>query len=210
MGLVKFGQQTLNIENVPDGSIIIPESDYRGFNDIRNAYQSLKARLPIGVDETQIGVLIEKGQRFDAINGELSTTRTTLADAQEKLKTASQKLPEGFTPEKWNGYVQREQKEARQQALSALTKAVKDKLAKENPSVPPPEVDERFLPADQVSAFDPSASDAEPKWAAIMAAGYKAQVEFMNKAQSTTPPAASAVGGGQGDSQSAPTGVTSL
>lgn len=203
MGLVKFGQQTLTIDTVPDGSIILSESDYRRMTDTSNAYLSLKSRIPVGVDETQLGVLVEKGQRYDTVNQELVNTKTSLTDVQKKLETASVKLPEGFTTEKWNQLTQREQKEIRDGKISVHTKNVMEKLAKENPNVPAPEVDSKFLPADKVASFDPDAQNAEQTWATILAEGYKAQTEFLKKHQSSVPPTPDL--GGAGGGSPAPT-----
>ena len=78
MGLVRFGAQTLNIEQVPDGHVIVTDSELANLRNVQNSYLTLKSSIPPGVDVTQIQSIVEKGQRYD---GEAKLR----ADAEKKI-----------------------------------------------------------------------------------------------------------------------------
>lgn len=178
MGIVKFNNTTLTVDGVPDGSMIVTAEQYQAYSQTQNAYTLLRSKMPIGVDENQLAVLVEKGQRYDNINTELSTTKTKLTEVSTKLD-GLKNIPEGFTPEKWNAYTAKEKAEIRSGQITTLTKAVQEKLKKDFPDRTPPTIDQRFLPADKVAAFDPSVADAQDKWALILGEGFQAQNEFL-------------------------------
>lgn len=183
MGLVKFGAQTLNIDNVGDGHIIIPESEYNTMRQAKNSFDGLKNRIPAGVNELDLQTLIEKGQRYDSTLQELTTTKDKLSKSDEKLRTATN-LPEGFSVDKWNSYTKAEQDAIRKGKLDALTKTVIEEAEKK--AGVKISVDERFYDAQKVAAFNPDAPDAKEQWNKITESAYDAQLDFLRK-QSTSP-----------------------
>lgn len=194
MGIVKYNNTNLTVEGVPDGSMIITPEQHTAYTQTQNAYTLLKSKMPIGVSENDLALLVEKGQRFDSLNTEFSTTKTKLTETETKL-AGFKNIPEGFSVEKWNQLTAKEKAEVRSGQITQLTKAVEDKLKKDYPDKTPPTIDQRFLPADKVATFDPTAADAQDKWAAILGEGFTAQNEFLNRIVSNgvTPPV---IGGG--------------
>jgi len=178
MALVKFGAQTLNVEGIPEGHIIVAESEISRLRDVNNAYSLLKSRVPPDVDESQIANLVEKGRRHDTIVTELSTTKSQLTDTQTKLSGFAN-IPKEFTVERWNNFVKSEQATIRQQKLDELTKNVLTEVEKEfgRKFV----VDPRFIPAETLANFNVDDSDAQKKWRDILDNAHTEQVNFLQK-----------------------------
>ena len=96
MGLVKFGQTTLNVAEIPDGHIVISDAQFQSLKGAENNYLSLKASIPYGVDMSQLPVIIEKGSRFDSTANELNTVKQQLGAATTRLQGFSN-LPQDFS-----------------------------------------------------------------------------------------------------------------
>lgn len=202
MGLVKYGNLTLNVAEIPDGNIVVAEQEFNNLRQTNNAFLELKSKIPIGVDPNQLGQLVEKGQRFDAINTDFQRATTQSQELQKKLD-AVKNLPEGYSEEKWNSYVKRDMTETRNRQISELTKKVYDKVKSETGV--DVDIDPRFIqePAD----FDPSKPEAFDSWYKTLDAAHTAQTEFTQKqlGRITTPVAA--VGASQSVPGHTPTGA---
>lgn len=184
MGLVKFNTQTLNIENVPDGHIIIAQSEYDSFQGQRNDFLRLKSFVPAGVDHAKIGELIDKGQRFDSINMELGNTKTQLNEINTKL-TGFNNIPKEFTTEKWNTFVQKEVQEVRGKRIGELEKKFYERVEAEDKVKI--KIDPRFV--SDLSGLDLNASDVQDKYNEVMKKAYTDQVEFIKNTVGETLPA---------------------
>jgi hypothetical protein len=191
MALVKFGQLTLNVENVPDGHMIVSEAEFNTMKQASNALFSLKSKIPVGIDESQLGVLIEKGQRHDTIAQELINTQKSVTGLTEKVNKFSN-IPEGFSAEQWNKDRNTEKMNARASKLAVLEKQVFDKVEQQHKVRP--QVDKRF-----VTGLDEIDLDAKNAFDLVYEAydkGHTAQQEFV-KNMSQTKPGSETVGGGQ-------------
>ena len=191
MGLVKYGQQTLNIAEIPDGHMVISESDFNSLRGSQNAYLSLKSKIPVGIDESQLSALVEKGSRFDTVNTELSNMKGEKTQLQQKLD-GFKNIPEGFSPEKWNKFVQRETAEVRQGKLDKLTAKVYEKVkevTKQDMTVDP-----RFIDQEKLSSFDPDSPTAFDDYYKILDAAHTAQQDFVQKSVGNAPPPTVGVG----------------
>jgi hypothetical protein len=176
------------VDAIPDGHVVIPEHELNNLRSQSNAYLTLKSKLPVGVPEDQVGVLAEKGGRYDPLNQQLTTAQQKVQEYENKLQQYSN-MPKDFTADKWNGYVQKEAEEIFAGKMEALTNWVYEEAQKKTGIRY--EVDPRFIPADVVEKFDPDASDAKEKWYQVLNDAHTAQVDFVNKIQS------GAVGAGQ-------------
>ena len=175
MGLVKFNNTTLNVEGLPDGAVVITGEQLSSYTQVQNAYTILKSKLPIGISEDQLASLTEKGQRFDQVSNELAQLKISATELKTQVE-GFKNIPQGFTPEKWNQLVAKEQNEIKLGKITGLTKSIAEKLQKESKTLP--KVNERFLPQDKVKSFDPDAPDAEAKWAQILSEGFQEQTKF--------------------------------
>lgn len=192
MGLVKFNNQTLSIPEVPDGLVLMPENEVATLRSQQNEFLSLKSRIPVGVDQTQLGLLIEKGQRFDSETAERTKASAKIAELEKNIAQFSS-LPKDFSADKWNAYVKQEQEGIRSKKLSELTAKVKAEV-KEKFKVDI-EVDPRFIDSQKVQAFDPDAQNAYQEWYAIMDEAHTAQTDFIQKTAAGASPANEPVGG---------------
>lgn len=202
MGLVKFGQQTLNIDNIPDGSIIVSEQEYNQLRSQSNGYLLLKSKIPVGVDETQIPALLEKGSRYDQKDKEFVELSKAKADIEARLQ-AFNNMPKDFSIDKWNQYVKKEQDEVFSRQIDDLTKKVYERVEKETGVKYV--VDFRFIPADVLKTFDPSAKDAEEKWYKILDDAHTEQLKFIESSLNQSIPLPAQVGkAGAGDGSTEP------
>jgi hypothetical protein len=185
MGLVKFGQQTLNIENVPDGHILVSEAELKSIRDAANSYYSLNSSIPVEIDRGKVGELAARGSRYDSIVKEREELAAKLNDLEKQLGQYKD-IPEGFSKEKWNNYVQTEQKAIRQ---GKLDKLMADALAKaEKETGVKYSVDPRFVPTDVINNFDVEATDALDNMYKILDGAHTAQQEFIQKQMSVNLP----------------------
>jgi hypothetical protein len=162
MGLLKYNNQTYTVEGLPDGLVAIESNTYGDMQKANNAYLTLKSRIPIGVDESQLGVIIEKGLRFDTNAQELTNSKTTITDLTGKLSKFSD-IPPEFSKEQWSKYVQKEQTEIRQGKISKVAEQAREFMEKEW-KVKVPTVDPRFLNLDN---FNPDDKDAVKNYAEL-------------------------------------------
>src|SRR5882672_3250750 len=193
MGLVKFGAQTLQIDAVPDGHIILTESELSTLRAANNNLLTLKSRIPPGVDETALHILIEKGSRYDTMVAEKATLESKVTDLNSKVSSFSS-MPQDFTADKWNKYVNQEKMAVRQNKLNGLTEKVKERLKAENKLFE--EVDARFLPS-TAETFNPDDSEAVDKWLKILDEGHTAQENFVKTHNIQNPPPPDGKGGQQ-------------
>jgi len=178
MGLLKFGNQTLNIAEVPDGHIIIPEGDYINFRNINNAYLALRSKLPVGVNESEFAVLADKGLKYDPLSQEHQGIKTKYTELETKLKEFSN-IPKEFTVERWGKFVQQESDAAWSKKIDTLTQKVKATV-KEKMGIDI-NIDNRFIPADVLETFNPDDRDAEEQWTKILDKAHTEQQEFIRK-----------------------------
>lgn len=201
MGIVKFNNTSLNIEQVPDGHVIITQAELDSISSLRNELNLIKSYLPPGVDKGQLGGLVEKGQRFDPLNTEHQTLKSQVTDLTAKLSQYSN-LPKEFSVEKWNSYVNKEQMENRNVKLNELTQRALAK-AKEVVGVDV-KVDQRFIPSDVLQNFDVNAPDAQDKWYKVLDDAHTKQQEFIKENLNNVTPVSTPVGaGGSGNGQQA-------
>lgn len=176
MGIVKFGQQSLSIEQVPDGHIIISESDFSRMRDSSNALLTLRSKIPVGITEEQIAPLIEKGIKFDSVNNQVNSLNTKITELQANLDKFSN-MPKDFTPERWFGYVKKEAAEKRQSQIEKLTSEVLADVEKEFGVKYV--VDPRFIPSEVLDKFDPEHTDAKKQWRDILDKAHTEQQDFI-------------------------------
>src|SRR3990172_9021167 len=119
MGLVKFGATTVNIAEVPDGHIIISEADHTNLKRSGDAYLLLKSKIPIGVNESDLPGLVERGQRYDTLNSEFGQSKTKVQELTTQL-TAFKDMPSGFSKERWNELTTAEAKRVRDAKIQDL------------------------------------------------------------------------------------------
>jgi len=185
MALVKFGQQTLNIDGVPEGMMIISESDVTRLRATNNAYDLLKSRLPVNVSEEEYGDLIEKGKRYAALSEKLDKTSDELKNTKTELGKFSN-LPKDFSVEQWNKDRQRDADAVFASKIDKLTAGVYEKIKKElGVDI---QVDPRFIPADTLETFDPDAADAADKWYQILDNAHTEQEKFLQSHGGNLPP----------------------
>lgn len=197
MGKVKFGNLILDIEQVPDGHVIVAESSYNTLKSGHDGYSVLKSKLPLGINEDQLSSLAEKGQRYDQLDVQHKELQGKFGETQKALE-GFQNIPKEFSIDRWNSFIKREQAEVRQGKIKELTNKVYERVRKEldlksedNSII----VDPRFYPQDAVVAFDPDAKDAEQQWYDILDKGHDAQLDFVkNMANKATPPGAITTG----------------
>lgn len=185
MGLVKFGHQTLNIENVPDGHILVSEQELKSLKDASNAFFMLNSKIPVGVEQDKIGEYVQRGQRYDTIAKERDELFAKSQDIEKKLQQY-QNLPKDFDAERWNNYVNAEQKAIRQEKLNklmtdALAKAEKDTGVKYS-------VDPRFIKSEILEKLDVDAKDALDVMYKTLDEAHTAQQEFIQKSISQNIP----------------------
>ncbi len=174
MGLVKFNNTTLNIAEIPDGHIVIPQSEYESFRGVQNSYLILQSKIPAGTDHAKLGELIDKGARFETLNSEIGNIKTQLSEANTKLQGFSN-IPQGFTVEKWNAFELKDKQEIRAKRISELEQKVYSRVETEDKVKV--KVDKRFLP--DMSNLDLAANDIEQKMYDIYKQGYAEQTEFI-------------------------------
>lgn len=183
MGLVKFNSLTLQIEQVPDGHVIVPESEIASLRATGNSYSLLKSKIPAGVSEDQLSVLIEKGQRYDGVSQEKTTLQKQFEETTAKLK-GFENIPQDFKVETWNKFKADEASRTRQSKIDALTEQVK-KTVKEKHGVDLPVIDQRFIPQDRMSAFDPDSKTALDDLTKILDDAHTEQMNFVQKISSS-------------------------
>ena len=193
MGLVKFGAQTLSIVEIPDGHVVISDSELANLRLVNNSYLTLKASIPPGVEPSQVASILEKGQRYDSETKLRIEAERKTGELENQLKQFSN-IPKEFKVEEWNRYVKQEQTAKRTAKVNELTQEVY-KQVKEKNGVDI-SVDERFFPSNEVEAFDPFAQDANEKWYKIVEKAYDAQQEFITKQSGNFVPSAETVGSG--------------
>jgi uncharacterized protein (DUF342 family) len=186
---VKFGQVTLNVDNVPDGHIIISEAEHANLKQSANALFLLKSKIPVGVDENQLSVLVEKGQRHDTLAQELDTHKKNVTSLTEKLNKFSN-IPEGFSVEQWNKDRTKEKMEMRAGQFAEIEKSAFKEI--ETKFKIKPNIDKRFLP--NLDEFDVTAKDAVEQYVKILDKAHTDQAEFVKNLQ--TKPNSEPVGGG--------------
>jgi hypothetical protein len=198
MGLVTFGQTKLQIDAIPDGHVVISENDFQRLNGVNNALLLLKSKIPAGIDESQLPTLLEKGQKFDALNQELTNvvkTRTDLETSLSKFKD----MPKDFSADKWNAFVNKEKTETRKAKLDSIMqeayKGIGEKLNVKDLSKL--KVDDRFLPK-EIAELDLNDPNATQKVADYLGVGYKEQQNFIQQATGVVPPKQPAPGGASG------------
>jgi hypothetical protein len=183
MGIVKFGQTNLSIEQVPDGHVIVSESEFTSMKQSKDAYLTLRSKIPVGVDEDQIAPLIDKGLRYDNTANEAGGLKTKITELQGNLDKFSN-MPKDFSPDKWNGYVKKESTEKRSAKLSELSQKVLSEVEKEIGVKFT--VDERFIHPDVINGFDPFKDGAEKEWKDVLDKAHTAQQDFIkNQLEST-------------------------
>jgi hypothetical protein len=186
MGLVKFGQLTLSVDQIPDGHVVVPESELVRLKGADNAYLSLKSKIPYGVAEDQLGSLLEKGARFDAELSQRQKFEKELGDASKKLEGFSN-LPKDFSLENYNRLVADEKDRIWQGKIADLTRQVEEKVEKElHVKV---KVDPRFIDQSKLEAFDPDSKTAFDDWYKILDEAHTAQENFVKDMAGKTPPA---------------------
>jgi hypothetical protein len=185
MALVKFGQQTLNIDGVPDGHILVSESEVSQLRQVKDAYALLKRNIPIDVEEGQLASFVERGRRYDDVEKSRKDLETHSKSLEEKLQKLG-KLPEGFSQERWNKYVQREQDEIFQSKIDTLTQKVYEKVQKElGVKV---SIDPRFIDPSKLDSFNPDDPKAEETWYQILDEAHTAQESFVKSQVSELTP----------------------
>jgi hypothetical protein len=165
MSTVKFGEQVLNIDGIPEGHMIVPEAEISRLRGVSNGYSLLKSRIPLDVDEADLGKLVEKGKRYDVLAAKLDKTAGELKTSQANLAKHSE-LPEGYSEERWNKFVQQENDSVFAEKIRGLTEKAYARVEKEMGVKI--EVDHRFIPADILESFDPDDKDDEKKWYEIV------------------------------------------
>jgi hypothetical protein len=179
MGLVKFGQTTLNVAEIPDGHIVISDAQFQAMKGAENNYLALKASIPYGVDMSQLSTIVEKGSRFDAISTELNTVKQQLGATTQKLQGFSN-LPADFSLDEYKALKNEHAIYERGAALEDLF-AKTAKYVEETHRVKMPTVDLRFVDEEALNAIDPKAVDAPAKMAIIFDKAHSAQQEFVAK-----------------------------
>lgn len=187
MGLVKFGQQTLSIDAIPDGHVVISESEIANMRSAHNALLLIKSKIPAGVDETQLSSLLEKGLKFDTLNQEVLASKAKLEEVNGKLNTFAN-IPAEFSVEKWNNFTKKEQAEIRNKKISDLTSKVYEKAKAELKlqDISKIQVDPRFVDQNKMQNFNPDSPTAQDELQAILEEGQKAQLEFIKNAAGTS------------------------
>jgi hypothetical protein len=194
MGLVKFNKTTLNVENVPDGHEIISESELIQLRQTRDALSLLKSKIPVGVDESKLGEIIEQGQRYPTIAQELATHKTSVADLTGKL-SKFQNIPAEFDVVKWNSYVNKEKEEQWTVKFNETKKLAFDKIEQEFKVRPV--IDDRFVPMDKVKALNLEDKKAVDSLVDIYNDAHTAQQEFVKSITGGNIQSPHAVGGGE-------------
>jgi hypothetical protein len=193
MGLVRFGQTTLNIENVPDGSVIVAQTELTQLQNANNSYLSLKSKIPVGVSEDQISSLVERGQRFEEVNGKLSETTKKVTELSGQVESFKN-MPQDFSVDKWKADRQREINEVRAKKMDALTTAAYERVTKETGAKIV--VDPRFISAEAMASFNPDAPDAAQKWYDILDAAHTESQKFIADNLGSAQPIPGQVGAG--------------
>lgn len=196
MGLVKFNNTTLSIEQVPDGHIIIAEAEFTRIRDAGNAYAVLKSKIPLGVDENQLGVMTEKGMRYDTTAQQLAAANTKVGELTTQVNQFSN-IPKDFKPEKWEQFKAAEQAQIRNTQRAEIQKKAVSQIQDKYKGISVPEIDDRFFSKEELDKFDYTATDAVEKYVQIMDKAHTEQENFMMKQ----------LGGGALVTQSAPVGV---
>ncbi len=179
MGMVKFGQLTLNVADIPDGHIVIPEQQYQQLKGAENQYLTLKSSIPYGVDMSQLPTIVDKGSRFDTTVNELNTVKQQLGAATQKLQGFSN-LPADFSLDEYKALKQDQAMYKRGQQMEDLF-AKTSKFVEETYHVKMPNVDLRFVDDAELDAIDPNAADAPAKMALVFNKAHTAQQEFVAK-----------------------------
>ena len=192
MGLVKFGAQSFNIEQIPDGHIVISEQELSTLKGVQNSYLALKARIPVGINDAEISALIEKGQRFDPLNQELVGARTQLTERDGKLSQFSN-IPKDYSVDEWNRLRKKEAAEIRATKLADLTKKAIEK-AETVTGVKGLKVDPRFYDSAKVDKLDVERADAVEQMYAILDEAHTAQMNFMKEMSDSARPGTPSVG----------------
>ena len=193
MGLVKFNGQTFNVDQIPDGHLVVSEQEFQALSGAKNALLSLKSRIPVGISEADVQTLLEKGQRFDSLNTEFTGIKTKLTETEGKLGQFAN-IPQDFKKEEWDRYRKREQSELRQGKLSTITQQAIEKAEKVT-GIKGIKVDPRFYDASKLEALNVDATDAVDVMYKILDEAHTAQSNFMKEMQGSGPLNVPAVGG---------------
>jgi len=195
MGLVKYNGQTFNVDQIPDGHLVVSEQEFQALSGAKNALLSLKSRIPVGISEADVQTLLEKGQRFDSLNTEFTGIKTKLTETEGKLGQFAN-IPQDFKKEEWDRYRKREQSELRQGKLSTITQQAIEKAEKVT-GIKGIKVDPRFYDASKLEALNVDATDAVDVMYKILDEAHTAQSNFMKEMQGSGPLNVPAVGGKQ-------------
>lgn len=178
MGLVKYGQQTLNIDVVPDGHVIVPESEYLNLKNILNAHLGLKSKIPPGIEEEKLTLTLDKGIHYDELENKYKQLQAQAREYEQKLNSYMN-IPKDFNIDKWNYYVAREKAEIRQAKIKELTNRVlEDVKSKTGVTY---EIDERFINKEAYEKFDPDSDNAFEEWYKILDDAHTEQQNFLKK-----------------------------
>lgn len=191
MGLLKFNNQSYAVEGLPDGLVAMTEGEVVSMRSAANQLLTLKSRIPAGVDELQLGAIIDKGTKFDSLLQEKSSAAAKIQELETSVKQYSN-LPKDFSPEKWNGFVQQEQQQIFAQKFDALSKKVlEDVKAKTGVEQ---KVDPRFFDKSALDKFNPDAPTAFDDLYKIMDSAHTAQQDFLQQSLNGVIPSPSPVG----------------
>jgi len=184
MGLVKFGQLTLNVEQIPDGHEVVSSADLANLRNAQNSYALLKSKIPVSVNENQLAELTDKGSRYDSIAQQLEAERTSATQLKAEVAKFSN-IPKDYSKERWDTFVNQEQQQKIDASKNALTQKVYQNI--ESKLGVKVKIDDRFLPQDKVKGFDFTAQDAEAKWAVILDEAHTAQENFIKELSGNAP-----------------------
>lgn len=194
MGQVKFNNTLLSIEQIPDGHVVVSESELNAMKSVQGAYQLLKSKMPIGVSENDLATLVEKGQRFDQLNKDFTDTKAALDTTKGEL-TKFSNIPKEFSVDKWNGFVNQEKQQIWLGNWEKVQKQAREEFKKKN-NYDIPEIDPRFYP-DDVESFNFEDRNAIDNMIALMDKAHTEQVNFLQKATGNMAPSPAPVGGSQ-------------
>lgn len=179
MGLVKFNQTTLNVEGVPDGSVIVTGQEATDMVRIRNEHALIQSYLPVGITAgPQLGALIEKGQKYDPLAQKLTDAETAKTAAEAKLAKFSD-VPQDYSKNEWERLKGNEQRAIRDGKRKAVTDKVMATL--ERATGQKIVIDERFIDQQKLATFDFDAQNAEELWAAVLNDAHTAQENLIKQ-----------------------------
>lgn len=185
MGQLKFGNQTLVIDQIPDGYEAVASSELAPLRELKNAYSVLKSQLPVDVQPNELSLYVDKGRKYESLVKDKETLSTEVASLREQVKQFSN-IPKEFTIEQWNKDRKVEQQASRQQKMDALTKVVLEKVKTETKV--DFKVDPRFIDQKIAETIDPDSPTAVDTWYKALDDAHTAQLDFITKNQSSITP----------------------